>query len=89
MTHETDALFAAEPLALPVSHEDLVAYIQRQLQNIQDSFQLGYAQHVHFLHAPPERLREGFIAGADGTNWNPGAGQGVYCYYAGAWNKLG
>jgi hypothetical protein len=41
------------------------------------------------LNAAPAKLFDGLTAFADGTNWNPGAGQGVYTYYAGAWNKLG
>jgi len=41
------------------------------------------------LAAVPAKLYNGLTVFADGTNWNPGAGQGVYTYYAGAWNKLG
>jgi len=41
------------------------------------------------LNAAPAKLYDGLTAYADGVNWNPGAGQGVYTYYAGAWNKLG
>jgi len=32
---------------------------------------------------------EGAIAYADGTTWNPGSGEGIYAYYAGAWHYLG
>ena len=41
------------------------------------------------LHAAPAKPYDGLIAYADGTDWNPGAGEGVYCYYAAAWNLLG
>ena len=37
----------------------------------------------------PEKKRAGDVVLADGTSWNPGAGQGFYGYYAGAWHKLG
>lgn len=37
----------------------------------------------------PGKPRTGLTMLADGTNWNPGAGAGVYTYYAGAWHKLG
>lgn len=42
-------------------------------------------------HAPPVRRPGGvaIIAYADGTDWNPGAGEGVYAFYSGVWNKLG
>lgn len=32
---------------------------------------------------------EGDVAFADGTNWNPGSGSGVYVYDGGAWQYLG
>ena len=37
----------------------------------------------------PTRVVEDMIVYADGTNWNPGAGIGVYQYRGGAWVKLG
>lgn len=36
----------------------------------------------------PLRPREGDVAFANGTNWNPGAGAGAYERRAGAWVKL-
>jgi hypothetical protein len=41
------------------------------------------------LQAPPAKLFTGLTVLADGTNWNPGAGAGVYTYYGGVWNRLG
>lgn len=41
------------------------------------------------LYAPPPKFRNGTIALADGTTWNPGSGAGVYCFRAGAWRFLG
>lgn len=40
-------------------------------------------------NSPPNKLIAGMVALADGVNWDPGAGAGVYAYYGGAWNKLG
>lgn len=40
-------------------------------------------------NAAPARPQDGMVCYADGTNWNPGAGQGVYVYRGGAWNLLG
>lgn len=40
-------------------------------------------------HRAPEKPREGDIRFADGTDWNPGAGKGIYAFYSAAWNKLG
>lgn len=41
------------------------------------------------LYVAPSKPREGMIALADGTNWNPGSGAGFYGYHSGSWNKLG
>ncbi len=40
------------------------------------------------LNAAPAKPRGGMVVYADGTNWNPGAGEGIYAYYGGVWNKL-
>lgn len=44
--------------------------------------------HVDPLSAAPAKPGNGVIAYADGTNWNPGAGEGFYGYENGAWVKL-
>jgi len=36
----------------------------------------------------PSKPREGMVVRADGTNWNPGAGAGLYEYLSGTWTKL-
>jgi hypothetical protein len=41
------------------------------------------------LHIAPQRPRSGMIVLADGTDWNPGNGQGYYGYYNSGWVKLG
>ena len=41
------------------------------------------------LAVEPKKPRDGVIAMADGTNWNPGSGAGAYLYRAGAWRFLG
>lgn len=40
-------------------------------------------------NAAPAKPRTGLTVLADGTNWNPGSGAGVYTYYGAAWHKLG
>lgn len=37
----------------------------------------------------PAKPRDGMVVYADGTNWNPGAGAGVYVYRGAAWHLLG
>lgn len=36
----------------------------------------------------PSKPREGMVANANGTNWNPGGGAGLYQYLSSAWVKL-
>ena len=36
------------------------------------------------VHAEPEKPRLGMMVYADGSDWNPGEGQGLY-YYDGSW----
>lgn len=40
-------------------------------------------------HAAPDKVWDGRIVLADGSDWDPGSGQGVYCYYNSTWNYLG
>lgn len=37
----------------------------------------------------PAKPRAGLLVEADGTNWNPGSGAGLYVYRAGAWVFIG
>lgn len=37
---------------------------------------------------PPDKTKNGMVVNADGTNWNPGAGAGLYERVGGSWNKL-
>ena len=39
-------------------------------------------------YKPPVKYWEGMEVLAK-SPWNPGSGDGRYCYYSGAWNKLG
>ena len=36
----------------------------------------------------PAKKRDGDIAFADGTEWDPGNGEGLYIYHSGTWNAL-
>lgn len=53
-----------------------------------DDLEQRAAFKIEFRNVAPLKPREGMIYGADGTNWNPGDGQGVYVYYGGSWTKL-
>jgi hypothetical protein len=38
--------------------------------------------------APPTNVRDGMVAYADGGNWNPGSGRGLYIHTNGAWKFI-
>lgn len=82
-------LYKPEPVSDVSDVPQLVRYLQNELDNIRKAFLHTLPKRIDWLHAEPSRPREGDIAGADGIDWNPGSGEGVYAYYAGTWNKLG
>lgn len=84
MEHYTPRL-AAEVQDVP----GLLKYVVDEFRRISVSFAGVLPQELVELHAAPMRLRDYMIVAADGTDWNPGSGQGVYVYYASAWHKLG
>ena len=83
------ARFVPEPIASVKDLAQLVEYLQRQLAMISIDLQAGFARHIEFLHVEPVKPFEGLTVGADGSDWDPGLGQGIYTYYGSAWNKLG
>ncbi len=65
------------------------AQLQRYLQDLEQRIFIAVtalaAGHLDKLNAAPEKPREGDIRFADGTNWNPGSGKGIYAYSGAAW----
>lgn len=80
------ASYRAEPP--PRDPEALPDYLQRELQRISLAFQELEEFRLAIRHNEPRRPREGEIAFADGTNWDPGSGKGAYEYRDGSWFKL-
>lgn len=39
-------------------------------------------------HEAPSKPQELMVRVADGTNWDPGKGAGLYIYLNGIWNKI-
>lgn len=76
------------PQQVPADPAQLPGFLHVELENVSRATRAPTLQ-IEMLYVAPKRPRDGLIALADGTSWNPGAGAGVYCYYANAWNKLG
>lgn len=64
-------------------------YLRLELERIAENFTTQDFVQLVKLNVEPEKPRDGLTVYADGTNWNPGSGEGVYTYYAAAWRKLG
>lgn len=76
----------------PSNAAELSRWLREELERIADAMQSPVSSlSLDVLHKAPDRLPTDRvpIAMADGTDWNPGAGAGVYAYYAGSWKKLG
>lgn len=75
---------------VPFKLEDLPRFLEEQLQIIAEESRLPSAERIRLeeLNAAPDRPSNGDIAYADGTNWNPGSGEGFYGYENGSWTKL-
>lgn len=69
----------------------LLSYCVRQFRSISQSLIGMVVEHVVFsVHdMEPRKPREGMVVMADGTNWNPGSGVGLYRYTGGSWVKIG
>lgn len=80
------------PEVVPNRPEDLSMYLQKELDKIKVAIDLLALGHLDKTYVAPTKPRDGDIRYADGTSWDPGAGasgEGVFCYYAGVWNRLG
>jgi hypothetical protein len=79
-----------EPSAVPFSFGALRSWLADQLRIIADTLAAPTVRLVTFaqLAAEPERFDEGDIVWANGTDWNPGSGAGLYERRGGAWEKL-
>lgn len=64
-------------------------FLREELKKISYAIQALALGHVDKTTVAPGKPSEGDIRLADGVNWNPGSGQGVYCYYGAAWHLLG
>lgn len=66
----------------------LRAWLIAELRRIAGSFANIDNLSLTPLAAEPERYENGDVVYADGANWNPGSGAGVYARESGAWVKL-
>jgi hypothetical protein len=68
--------------------ETIQSYLEGELLAISRELAETTVVELRPIYVAPTKPREGMIVFADGTEWNPGAGKGVYTYLSGAWSKL-
>jgi hypothetical protein len=64
--------------------EDLRRWATQELQRVAESAEAAQTPTIPLLFAAPAKPAIGQLALADGTQWNPGSGRGLY-YYDGVW----
>ncbi|MCH8622635.1 hypothetical protein [Undibacterium sp. TS12] len=82
---------AYAPGLVPTDAADMQRFFSSELQKIASSMAAISLGHLDKTAVAPVKPRDGDIRYADGINWNPGSGVGVY-YYKGAtsaWVFLG
>lgn len=67
---------------------DLKLWFAQQLDLISEAIPAGDIIKLPVRYTAPEKPRNGMIVYADGTQWDPGSGEGFYGYESGAWVKL-
>lgn len=74
------------PRTPPADPARVPEYLAEELRRFADSVQGKQAlAYVTKLNVEPLRPREGMVAYADGTNWNPGSGEGMYRHDGTQW----
>lgn len=79
---------AYAPGQVPQDMSELVRFLTDELVRISAAISSVSSGHIDPLHVEPTKPRDGDFRFADGTNWNPGGGEGPYIYYNGTWNPF-
>lgn len=75
---------------IPVDQTQFKRWLEGELRAIAEAFNRPeLLLKLPLTHTAPDKPREGDIRNADGTNWNPGAGAGVYIFQDEEWVPLG
>lgn len=78
------------PGRVPSSANELPRYLAQEQERLTDALESPFTHiSLSVLHSEPLRKFDGMVVLADGTDWNPGSGEGIYAYYGGSWKKLG
>lgn len=78
------------PSAVPSTFPGLRGWIGTQLELLAQVIRVPEVRSVQLepQAAEPAKYQEGLIVYADGSNWDPGSGAGVYVRGSSSWSKL-
>lgn len=81
-------MYTPEPV--PQRLDDLIRYVSGELDRISGAFTSPDFEYLQLqkLYNAPEKPGEGRIYFADGTQWDPGSGKGLYFYDGTTYTKL-
>lgn len=75
---------------VPQDANALPAFLDQELSEIERAQnEPVFILQLAVSNVPPPKVRLGMLVEADGTNWNPGAGAGLYVYRPAGWVKVG
>ena len=78
------------PNPVPDNPEDLPQYLLQEFLKIQGALEETPVTYIEVKNVAPDRIKQGDIVYGDGSNFDPGSGEGVYFRNAaGSWVKLG
>lgn len=76
------------PSPPPQNQDGVVRYLYNELGKL--AVLLEGSSILPETHVAPDKQTNGLLAYADGTNWNPGSGRGLYQYRTGTgWVFIG
>jgi hypothetical protein len=76
------------PNDAPADSAQLQRFLREELAKISAAIGALAAGHLDKLNAAPAKPRDGDIRYADGTNWNPGSGKGLYIHNGTVWTRI-
>ncbi len=79
------------PSPAPANSEELQRFLNEQLAEVsrQSATLTPVDLILQEVNVAPARPQNGQVVYADGTNWNPGSGRGIYYFNGSTWNFLG
>jgi hypothetical protein len=80
--------YVPKPLLGTKDVNGVQSWAEREFSEISRNFNEADAVDLRQTHKSPKKPRVGMVAYADGTDWDPGSGEGLYVYKSGGWTFI-